>query len=89
MQLLGLPYDPDIPRGVLAEMERAARRLGLSLRTLEALGRDGSLCRAFVSAARRKDAESMVLFARMANPDARVASAPAPAAAARTRIAVA
>lgn len=55
MELLKLAYDPGIPSGLLAEMERAARRLGLPLATVERLGQDETRCRAFVVAARQHD----------------------------------
>ena len=55
MPLLGLAYNPDLPRGLLAELERAGRSLGLSLAALERLGQSLELCTAFVKAARRGD----------------------------------
>ncbi|HEV8359883.1 MAG TPA: hypothetical protein VGR28_05430 [Candidatus Thermoplasmatota archaeon] len=50
--MLNLTYDASIPARLLAEMERAARALGLPLAAVEDLGRDRARCEAFVQAAR-------------------------------------
>jgi hypothetical protein len=49
--LLPLAYGP-VPDGTLAAMERAGKRLGLPLDTLELLGQERALCEDFVRAAR-------------------------------------
>lgn len=55
MPLLDLAYSPDVPRALLREMERAGRRMGLALATMERLGQEPALCEAFVRAARVGD----------------------------------
>jgi hypothetical protein len=47
---LGQRYDPHIPRQWLARMEEYAEELGIAASTVEALGRDSSLCEAFIEA---------------------------------------
>lgn len=50
--MLDLAYSAAVPRELLAQMERAAKRMGLPLATLEEIGQSEARCRAFVHAAR-------------------------------------
>lgn len=52
---LNLAYDSTVPRGVLLAMERAGRRIGLPLATMERLGQSEDACRAFLSALEQGD----------------------------------
>jgi hypothetical protein len=66
MRLLDLAYNPSVPHHLLAEMERAAKSLGLPLATVERLGQSEHLCRAFALAARRGDRSRLRYLAGIA-----------------------
>jgi hypothetical protein len=66
MAMLDLAYDATIPRGLLREMESAAKRAGLPLGAIEALGQSVDRCRAFVRAARVHDLRAMKALAEHA-----------------------
>lgn len=46
--LLGLDYNPSLPRRLLVALERKGRRLGVDLDTMELLGQEESVLRAFL-----------------------------------------
>jgi hypothetical protein len=66
VRLLNLDYSPAVQPMQLAEMERAAKGLGLALATMEAIGRSPALCRAFVLASRRSDRARLAFLAGVA-----------------------
>lgn len=64
--MLGLAYDVRVPREDLADMERAARRLGLPLAAIEHLGQSAERCRAFTAAARAGDRRAIAALCSVA-----------------------
>lgn len=59
-RLLGLAYGVAVPPASLAAMERAGKRLGLPLATLERLGEDRARCEGFVRAAAAGEGHAFV-----------------------------